>query len=668
MAARTPETADAGYCLFGAGILKKQAENMAVEIEGVRAAEDIEYIHRMRVASRRLRAAMPLFSECFGAPVYKRWRRQIKGVTRSLGEARDADVQIDFLRSYIADLPGDPAPPAARPLFSIEGGTPEPAPAPEQLRPRGRIARLFDRVLGRPASPASPEAPLPVPADPAPGTAPLRPGLECLLLRLAQHRQAIQPDVAAAMDALEGSGVAAEIADVCREVEVRGRMAATDVHSRYAFEQGYIHISLRQDELFSHEGCVSDPDAILEHHAMRIAAKRLRYTMEIFGPLYPDGLKDAIKSVKRMQDYLGDIHDCDVWADYVLRFLEEERERCVAYFGHDGMMRLVEPGVLHLREERMKRRRELFDEFSAYWQELRGSGYREGLDEALDAALRQAATEALPVPEGGGGVTIALIGDVHANLPALQAVLEDARSRGAVAVLDAGDAVGYGPFPEASVGALRQNAVRSVAGNYDLQVLAGKGKKKRLPKDRQKRVAMQWAYDNISKESRLYLGSLPAQRRFSVGERRILLCHGSPESPDEYLDAETPVFRLQEIAALADADIVVSGHAHRPSVREVGGVWFVNTGSVGRQDDGDPRACYALLQTDPFSICHLRIPYNVDRTVAAVFEAGLPTGFARMFREGRSLDSVRLGGEGTAEPAPEGLSVTCSVGDHSGGD
>ncbi|NVO66947.1 CHAD domain-containing protein [Methanofollis tationis] len=586
---------DPGYCLFGSGVLGKYAEHLAAEAEGVRTAADIEHIHRMRVASRRLRAALPIFAECFGKATYRRWRREIREVTRALGAARDADVQIEFLRSYLESLP-----PAATP-FSTEG-----APALAQP-PHGRLVPGAMVRMHRPSPP------------------PLRTGVECLLLRLSQRRAALQPAVAAAMDDLEAAGTVGEIAAACRE-----GMAGTGVHSAYAFEQAFIHISLCLDDLFSHAASVADPAAKEEHHAMRIAAKRLRYTMETFAPLYPGELKSEIAALKKLQDYLGDIHDCDVWAAFLPVFLEEERERCRTYFGHDGVMAAIEPGILHLGEERVARRRALFDDFAVYWAELGKSGSWRGIC---------------------GPVKIALIGDVHANLPALQAVLRDAHERGAIAVLDAGDAVGYGPFPEETVEHLRRQRVLSVIGNYDRQVLASRGKKKGLPKDPEKRLAVLWAYEHLSKEGRSSLASLPEHRRLAPGGRRILLCHGSPDAIDEYLDGDTPASRLAEIARTAGADIVVSGHAHRPSAREVGGVWFVNTGSVGRPDDGDPRACYALLQTEPFSVCHLRVPYDVDRTVAAVLEGGLPPSFARIFLEGRSLDALDRGE----------VSVSCTV-------
>jgi len=341
-----PGPADTGYCLFGSAVLHAYAERLVAESDGVRAAADIEHIHRMRVASRRLRAALPLFAECFEPGTARRWRKEIRKVTRALGAARDADVQIAFLGSYLDGLPAE----------------------------EGACFRLhYAQDTEEPAISAA-----------------LRPGVECLLLRLSQARRDLQPAVEAAMDTLEASGTAGAIADACAKQMKRGQRDGTDVRSAYAFEQAFINISLCMDELFSHEDCVADPGAHERHHAMRIAAKRLRYTMETFGPLYPGELKDEIAAVKQVQDYLGDIHDCDVWADFLPAFLEEERERCRAYFGHDGVMAAIEPGIAGLREERLKKRRAIFDDFAAYWAELGQSGYRERLEERIGASLGDA--------------------------------------------------------------------------------------------------------------------------------------------------------------------------------------------------------------------------------------------------------------------------------------
>ena len=90
-----------GSCTYGVGRLLPLIEGFSKEIAGVRKAEDIEPVHRMRVASRRLRAALPLFSSCFPDKDFRRWMRQIKMITRALGAARDNDVQVAFLKKYL---------------------------------------------------------------------------------------------------------------------------------------------------------------------------------------------------------------------------------------------------------------------------------------------------------------------------------------------------------------------------------------------------------------------------------------------------------------------------------------------------------------------------------------------------------------------------------------
>lgn len=85
------------------------------------------------------------------------------------------------------------------------------------------------------------------------------------------------------------------------------------------------------------------------------------------------------------------------------------------------------------------------------------------------------------------------------------------------------------------------------------------------------------------------------QARLRVKGQHVLLVHGSPASIEEGLDAETPKARLRELAALVKDDLVLCAHSHRPFVRRAKGVWLINPGSVGRPDDGDPRASYAIL-------------------------------------------------------------------------
>ncbi|MBN2473737.1 MAG: metallophosphoesterase family protein [Pirellulales bacterium] len=240
---------------------------------------------------------------------------------------------------------------------------------------------------------------------------------------------------------------------------------------------------------------------------------------------------------------------------------------------------------------------------------------------------------------------VALLGDVHGNLPALEAVLADARSHDVEAVWNLGDFLGYGPFPDEVVRRLRTEGALSILGNYDAKVLAFEKKKDkwRVSKRAEKYLAFRWAHQRLSEESRRYLRSLPSLLRVEAGPRRVLLTHGSPAADDEALGPETPKRRLEELARLADADLVACGHTHRAFERRVGGVRFVNPGSVGRPEGGDPRANWTLLkfQSERFEVAHRRIEYDVERTVKAIRRFGLPEDFARMLLDGKNLKQVQ---------------------------
>jgi putative phosphoesterase len=239
---------------------------------------------------------------------------------------------------------------------------------------------------------------------------------------------------------------------------------------------------------------------------------------------------------------------------------------------------------------------------------------------------------------------VALIGDVHANLPALEAVLAHAHQQDVEAIWNVGDWVGYNAFPNEVIHRLRQEHAVSIIGNYDLKVLKFKKKKDKWQRSKrpEKYLAFRWTYKNLSKENRKYLRSLPKERRLRGAGRSILLTHASPASNKEALTPDTPEQRLQELGRVARAKVIVCGHSHRPFVRQVDGVWFINPGSVGRPDDGDPRAAYAVLQIKPgfLQVFHHRLEYDVDRAVEAIRQHGLPEAFGWMLQQGCNLDEV----------------------------
>lgn len=245
---------------------------------------------------------------------------------------------------------------------------------------------------------------------------------------------------------------------------------------------------------------------------------------------------------------------------------------------------------------------------------------------------------------------VAIIGDVHANLPALEAILAHARGLHVEEIWNVGDTVGYGAFPEEVVQRLQQERVTSILGNYDLKVLQFPNNQSKFQKTKrlEKYLAFQFAYEHLSEASRLYLKSLPEEIWLDIQGRQILLVHGSPASNEELLSMDTPKRRLKELTKLAEKnsgrhlDLLIFGHSHQPFARRVGEVWFINPGSVGRPDDGDPRASYAILEFSHTGeqVELFRVEYDVEQAVRAVRERGLPEVFAQMLLRGVDLGKV----------------------------
>jgi putative phosphoesterase len=630
------EQRDPGYCLYLAERALDLLPQVRDEIGGVRKAEDVECVHRMRVASRRLRAVLSLSPGCVGRKELRRWRREIRSLTRALGEARDADVQLDHLLSYAARLPGGRSPESPgfaagwTPAGMIQEGSEAdaiegPATAPPVLFPAFR-AWLRRIGLGKDRRQAL-ETALPQPDAGPPG----QQGIECLLLRLGQQREGLQPAVLAALDRLEASDVLEAMAERFRTLEVRARRDGALSRSAPVYDAAHLNVRLRCDELLGHAPALRDPTRSDEHHAMRIAAKQLRYTLETFAPLY-DGLKAELKAIKRLQEALGQLHDCDVWIVQLPQFLEEERLRTFAYFGHDGFFRFIEPGVRQILADRIAEHERLHAAALSCWEELE----RDRFVDRLIARLARASDEArLPPPqlrsiaEGDDTVRIALIADVHANLPALEAVIRDAEARGAHAFINAGDLVGYGYQPNEVCHRLAEIGSVDVRGNLDRKVVRTASKGIARP-GRAGPGSVAWTAARLLPASRAYLEGLPAERRFSLRGTRFLIAHASPDGRKEGIRPDLEQEDLAGLALGARADCVVVGHTHRPFLQEADQVRFINPGSVGKAwaADGTPRAEYALLQLFPFDLFLLSIPYTgpgADRIAPVGIESARET-------------------------------------------
>lgn len=234
---------------------------------------------------------------------------------------------------------------------------------------------------------------------------------------------------------------------------------------------------------------------------------------------------------------------------------------------------------------------------------------------------------------------IAVLSDIHGNIHALQAAWQDIEQQQPDAIYCLGDLVGYGAFPNQVIDFMRERDVPTIMGNYDEGVgfdMDDCGCVYRDPKkDALGKQSLCWSRENTTPENKEFLQGLPFQLRLEEGKRELLLVHGSPRKVNEYLYEDRPPATFERLAKMAGCDVIFFGHTHLPYQKEVARTWFVNTGSVGKPKDGDPRAGYTLAEIGRrLSFSQRRIEYDVEAAASAITEAGLPTEFADLLRSG----------------------------------
>ncbi len=236
----------------------------------------------------------------------------------------------------------------------------------------------------------------------------------------------------------------------------------------------------------------------------------------------------------------------------------------------------------------------------------------------------------------------AVIGDVHGNLPALQAVIA-AAGGGAEGWICIGDTVGYGPFPNECLSLVRSLEARAVVGNHDLGSLGAIDLARFNP---EARMACEWTARVLEPDGSAYLSSLPERASFED----LLVVHGSPRDPVwEYV--LSPASARACFTEFAE-ETCLHGHSHVPAVfrlrtsrpgpgeapvpealqpadgevveLEEGSRLMVNVGSVGQPRDGDPRACFVEYDAGAGTVTYRRVEYPVRDVQESMEEAGLP--------------------------------------------
>jgi CHAD domain-containing protein len=320
------EAVDGAFCRLGADAVGTRLKRMRREIESVRSGRKREAIHDLRVASRRLRTALVIFEPCLGRPS-RRWQRQVRAVTRGLGRARDLEVQIEFLVGFVR-------------------------------RTEKRTAKL---------------------------------GLRRLLTELKGERRVAQGEVAAALGAVEASGVLEEIERAAERVGAcgakRGKPCAkTGKADGFVYRYARARVGELLEELCRRSPYLSGTGYAAQQHAMRIAAKRLRYALEVLSPAFGEDFTRGIAAARELQTLLGEVHDGVVWDAVVTAFETQDRRRDAA------LAELAAPGLEELRRDRERARVKVQRRAKGYWRRVG----REEVWEKLLAVLEKRAVESAP--------------------------------------------------------------------------------------------------------------------------------------------------------------------------------------------------------------------------------------------------------------------------------
>lgn len=262
---------------------------------------NIEDIHDLRVSSRRIRTVLDLFSDYLPDKKRRSWEKDIRAITKSYGNVRDLDVQIDL------------------------------------------ISEVYESTED----------------------SKIRSGLRRIRLRLKQKRQQKQANTKKTTQMILGSDSINEM-----NAWVETALEENDAEVRFSSELyrlGYKQIQTRLDEFLLYEIFIFDPDRVEELHQMRISAKQLRYALEVFSSLYEKKTDFALDIAKQAQEYLGNIHDSDVWIDYLPAFMKKEIDRINDFYGYKRPYYRIKPGIEYLINNRRRERSRSYKAFLKDW-------------------------------------------------------------------------------------------------------------------------------------------------------------------------------------------------------------------------------------------------------------------------------------------------------------
>jgi len=246
--------------------------------------------------------------------------------------------------------------------------------------------------------------------------------------------------------------------------------------------------------------------------------------------------------------------------------------------------------------------------------------------------------------------TIAIISDIHGNLTALKAVLDDIKNNNNEIdqILCLGDLVGYNPEPEKTINLIKKTCDIVIGGNHDKSMVDEvdtRWFKYSIKK------SIQWTKENLSKESLTYLDSLKLREDITIGSYNLILAHGSPKrsSPFQYIFNEYDIKNIEPL--IFNSNILFIGHTHVPSCYyNQGEGWkknkskdieikpnlnyVINVGSVGQPRDGNPKSSYVVFNPNNNHLEFKRVEYNIEEVKQKFNETDLPRKFADRLEQG----------------------------------
>lgn len=214
---------------------------------------------------------------------------------------------------------------------------------------------------------------------------------------------------------------------------------------------------------------------------------------------------------------------------------------------------------------------------------------------------------------------IAIIGDIHGNHLALEAVLRDIKKEGIDIILAAGDYVGYYYHPAEVFNLLEKWHLEAIKGNHEqilLDIFKGNGKLRELYRKKFGN-GIEIGIEKLDDKQISYISKLPEKKALTFKGKRILLCHGSPWDINEYIYPDSPPEAFERFIH-EGYNIVIMGHTHYPMLKRIAKVLFVNAGSVGQARTAPVGAHWALLDTEKMKIKHRVTKYNIDYVVKEV--------------------------------------------------